>query len=62
MIKMSVGQQDVVDTGGIEAERFLVLLLQLATALIQAAIDQNTFPRAFNHVTRAGDAAVSAVK
>ena len=34
MIQMRMGQQYVVDAGGIKAERFGVLLVQLAATLI----------------------------
>jgi hypothetical protein len=34
MVEMGVGQQDIVNAGRLEGERFLVLFLQLTAALI----------------------------
>jgi hypothetical protein len=39
-----------------------VLLVQFASALVQAAADQHTLASAIDHVARAGDAAVGAVE
>ena len=62
MIKMGMGQQDVVDAGWIEPEGLRILLVQFTTTLVQPAVDQDLLAGTLDHVTRAGDAAVGAVK
>ena len=62
MVEMGVGEQEKVDAGGVEAEVAGVLLLDLARALIEAAIDQQPLARAFQQMTGAGDAPVGAVE
>ena len=62
MIQMGMGQQYVVDAGRLEPERLRIFLIQLAATLVQPAVDQDLLPGALDHVTRAGDTAVSAVK
>jgi hypothetical protein len=62
MIKMGVGQQDVVDAGGIEPKRVRIVLVQLTATLVQPAVDQDPLSGALDHVTRTGDAAVGTVK
>lgn len=39
MIQMRMGEQDVIDTGDIEAKRFGVFLVQFAATLIESAVD-----------------------
>ena len=51
-----------VDVGGVEAERLGVLLLDLAAALVQAAVDQHALARAFDQMTGSGHSVVRAVK
>jgi hypothetical protein len=41
MIKMGMGQQDVVDARSIEPERVRILLVQFTAALVQPAVDQD---------------------
>ena len=62
VIKMRMGQQDVVDAGRIESERLRVFLVQFAATLVQSAVDQDPLPGTLDHVTGTGDAAVGAVK
>jgi hypothetical protein len=57
-----MGQQYVVDGRGVKTERIGVLLLQLATALIQPAVDQDSFPGTFNQMTGAGDTAIGSME
>jgi hypothetical protein len=40
MIKMRMGQQEVVDAGGIKAEWLGILFIQLVATLMQSAVDQ----------------------
>jgi hypothetical protein len=62
MVQMCVGQQDVVDGGRVEAERFRILLVQLTSALIQAAIDQDVFSGALDHMAGARHASGGTMK
>ena len=62
MIKMGMGQQNVVDAGRIESERLRIFLVQFAATLVQPAVDQDPLAGTLDHVTRTGDAAVGAVK
>ncbi len=62
MIKMGMGQQDIVDAGRIETERLRILLVQFTAALVKSAVDQDTLAGTLDHVTRAGDAAVGAME
>ena len=62
MVQMRVGQQDVVDAGGIKAKRTGIFLIKLTTALIQPAVDQNSLPGAFDQMTGSGDAAIGSME
>ncbi len=62
MIQMCVGQQYVVDAGGIKAERPGVFLIQFAATLIQPAVNQDPLPGTFNQMTGASDVAIRSVK
>lgn len=62
MIQMSVGQQHIVNAGGIKAERFGILLVQLATTLIHPAVDQDPLVGALNQMTRAGDVPIRSME
>ena len=62
MIQMRMGEQHIVDGGGVEAERSGILLVQFAAALMQPAIDQDALARAFDQMTGAGDTAIGAMK
>jgi hypothetical protein len=62
VIQVGMGEQHMIDLRGIEAERLGVLLLQFATALIQAAIDQDAAARAFDHMAGSGHAPVGAME
>lgn len=55
-------EQHVVDARGFEAERLGVLLLELSSALEQAAVDQHPAPGTLHQMARAGDAAIGAVE
>lgn len=62
MIQVGVGQEHKVDALGRKSERRGIVLVELATALEQAAIDQHASASAFDQVARSGDIAVRAVK
>ena len=62
MIQMRMGQQYIIDARGIKAERFGVLLVQLAATLIQPAVDQDPLAGAFNQMTGAGDVAIRSME
>jgi hypothetical protein len=62
MIQVRMGQQYVVDAGGIEAEWCGIILVNLATALMEPAVDQDAFPSAFHQMTGTGDTAIGAMK
>ena len=62
MIEMGVRQQQEINRRGIEAEVAGVLLVELAAALIEAAVDQHARARAFDKMAGAGDAPVGAVE
>ena len=62
MIQMCMSQQYIVNAGGVKAERFGVLLVQLAAALIHPAVDQDPLPGAFNQMTGTSDVAIRSVK
>jgi hypothetical protein len=62
MIEVGVGEQHIIDILGIEAERLGILFLELPTTLIQAAIDQDLFARAFDQMAGACHAPIGAVK
>lgn len=55
MIEVGVGQQQHVDAGRIEAERFGIGLFQLGAALEHAAVDQHAVVVAGDQMTRTGD-------
>ncbi len=54
VVEVRVGEQHEVDRRRIEAERLCVLLLDLAPALVQAAIDEHAAIRALEEVAGAG--------
>ena len=62
VVEMGVGQQQVVDAGGIEAEGGRVLFIEFPPALVHAAVDENPLAGAFDHVAGAGDALIGAVE
>ena len=62
MIKMGMGEQDVIDAGRVEPKGLRVFFVQLAAALVEAAINQNFLSRTLDQMTRAGDTAVGAMK
>lgn len=62
MIEMGVRQQYVIDAGGVKAERFGVLLVQLAATLIHSAVDQDPLPGAFNQMAGAGDVPIRSME
>ena len=62
VVEMGVGQQQEVDCRGVEAEGLGILLIELAPALIHAAVDQDAAAGALDQVAGAGDAAVGAVE
>jgi hypothetical protein len=59
---MGMGEKDKINGGGVETERFGILLGELAPPLEQAAIDQDPLPGAFYKVAGTGDVVVRAVK
>jgi len=59
---MGVGEQHIIDFPGVEAERFGILLLELPTALIQAAIDQDLFTGTFDQMAGTCHASISAME
>jgi hypothetical protein len=62
MIKMGMGQQDIVDAGRIEPERLRILLVQFMATLVHPTVDQDPLAGTLDHVTRAGDAKIGTVK
>ncbi|OIQ66727.1 hypothetical protein GALL_517000 [mine drainage metagenome] len=62
VVQMSVGEQHIIYGGRVEAEGLAVLFVQLMSALIHAAVDQDILAGAADHVAGAGDAAVGAMK
>ena len=62
VIQMGVGEEDRVDARGVEAEGLGVLLLELASALVEPAVDQHAAPGALDEMAGAGDAAIGAVE
>jgi hypothetical protein len=59
---MGMGQQQKVDFCWLEAEWLAVFFIDFATALIQAAVDQDTLAGALNQVAGSGYALVSTVE
>ena len=57
-----MGQQYVVDGGGIKAEWCGIFLVQLAATLMQPAVDQYPLPSTFDQMTGAGDAAIGTME
>ena len=57
-----MGQQYVVDAGGIKAERSGIFLVQLAATLMEPAVDQDPLPSTFDQMTGARDTAIGAVE
>ena len=57
-----MGQQYVVDGGGIKAERSGIFLVQLAATLMEPAVDQDPLPSTFDQMTGAGDAAIGTME
>ena len=62
MVEMGVSEQQHVDRGRVEAEGAGVLLIELAPALIEAAIDQDAFPASLDQMAGARDAQIGAVE
>jgi hypothetical protein len=58
MIQMRVGEQYVVDGGGVKAENSGIFLVQFAATLMQPAIDKDALARAFDQMTGARDTAI----
>jgi len=57
-----MGQQQEVDAGRVKAEIISVFLVKLATALIQAAVNQDSAVGTFDQMAGAGHPAVCAVR
>ena len=47
---MGMGEEQIIDGGGIKAEVFRVFLPEFTSALIHAAIDEDTATGAFDHM------------
>jgi hypothetical protein len=62
MVQVRVGEQDIIDGGGIEAEGFRVFLMKFPSTLIHSTIDQDAASSALDHMAGAGNATISAVK
>jgi hypothetical protein len=62
VVEVRMGEEQEIDPSGIEAEGSRVLLHKLALPLEKAAVDENFFPRAFDHVAGAGYIVVGAVE
>ena len=62
MIEMRVCEQQRVNRRGVEAERRSVLVVEVAAALEEAAIDENALAAGLDEMARAGDVAVGAVE
>ncbi len=62
MVEMRMRQKHDVDGRGVEAEGLCVVLLDLAAALIETAIDKDLAAGTLDQVARAGDAAIGAVE
>jgi len=62
VIEMGVGQEQEIDGGGFETERFRILLLEFASSLVEAAIDEYAATGALDEMTGAGDTAVRAME
>jgi len=62
MVQVGMGEQHVVDGGGIEAKRFRVFFVQLATTLTEPAVDQNPLARTFDQMTGASDIAIGSME
>ena len=57
-----MGQEQVVDAGGVEAEVGGIVLLDLMAALVQAAVDQDAGALDLQQVAGAGDLLCGPVK
>jgi hypothetical protein len=55
-------QQYVVDAGGIEAEWRGIFLVQLAAALMEPAVNQDTLAGTFDQMTGPGDTAIGTME
>jgi len=62
VVKMGMGEQYIVNAGGIEAKFRSIVLIEFMTALKQAAVDQDFLSGTFKHVTGTGDVAICAVE
>lgn len=62
MIKVSMGEQEVVDATRIKAEGLRILLLEFTATLVHSAVDENPFAATLDPVTRASDAPVRTVE
>jgi hypothetical protein len=62
VIEVRVGEKQIVDLGRIETKGTGILLVEFATALKQAAVDQNAAAGTVHHVAGPGDAPVGAVE
>jgi hypothetical protein len=62
MIQVCMGEQYVVDTGGIKAERFGIFLVEFSAALMEPAVDQDPLPGAFDQMTGARDTSIGTMK
>ena len=62
MIQVCMGQQYVVDGGGIKAEWSGIFLVQLAATLMEPAVDQDPLPSTFDQMTGAGDTAIGTME
>src|SRR5215472_13517206 len=62
MIKVSMSEQDIVDSCRVETELSGVLLGELTTALKQSAINEDPFACAFHQMAGSSHVAIGAVK
>ena len=62
MVEMSMSEQEIVDLGGLEAERVGIFLVKLAAALEHPAVNQDAAPGTVHHMAGAGDAPIGAVE
>lgn len=62
VIQVGMGQQEEIDTCGIKTEIIGIFLVELASALIQTAVDQDPAAGTFDQMAGAGYAAVCTVK
>src|SRR5215469_4551485 len=62
MIKVSVSEQDIIDSCRVETEGSSVLLGELTAALKQSAINEDPFACAFHQMAGSSHVAIGAVK